>query len=240
MAGHRVVVVDDDRAVRELLAHYLKPPAYELHAFARATDALERLPAIEPALIVSDIMMPDMDGREFFRRVRSEPALLVVPFIFLTAVRAPAQVAELRAAGAEDYLVKPFPMTRLVERIRALLEPEGDTPLEAAPGPGGAGAGRYDVRLPRGRFSTVGCEGRSLQVLSEVQPGPNFTVVTVVAQAGRGVCRVATTWRNPLRRAADFELAARQLDFEHERTIASLPGLLAEGRPRREVWRKGP
>ena len=240
MAGHRVVVVDDDRAVRELLAHYLKPPAYELYAFARATDALARLAEIEPALIVSDIMMPDMDGREFFRRVRSEPALLVVPFIFLTAVRAPAQVAELRAAGAEDYLVKPFPMTRLVERIRSLLGPEGDTPLEAAPGPGGAGAGRYDVRLPRGRFSTVGCEGRSLQVLSEVQPGPNFTVVTVVAQAGRGVCRVATTWRNPLRRAADFELAARQLDFEHERTIASLPGLLAEGRPRREVWRKGP
>lgn len=238
MRGHRVVVVDDDRAVRDLFAHYLKPPRFELHAFARAGAALASLPALEPDLIVSDIMMPDMDGRELFRRVRADPALLVVPFIFLTAVRSAALVAELRAEGAEDYLVKPFPMARLVEKICALLEPErGDPslPLLAAAA-GGPGPKSYDVRLPRGRFSTVECEGRRLQVLTEVLPGPRFTVVTVVAHAGRGICRVATTWGNPLRRAADFALAARQLDGEHERTIRSLPELLAEGAPRREVW----
>jgi DNA-binding response OmpR family regulator len=243
VAAHRIVVVDDDRAVRDLAGRYLKPPLFDLYAFAQAGEALARLPAIEPALIVSDIMMPDMDGREFFRRVRADPAMLVVPFIFLTAVRSAHQIAELRAAGAEDYLVKPFPMVQLVEKIRSLLGPDHDEGLldgaSAAAARPEPGAGRYDVRLPRGRFSTVSFEGRSLQVLTEVQAGPSFTVVTVVAQAGRGVCRIATTWRNPLRRAADFALAARQLDCEHERTIRSLPELLAEGSPRRQVWSAG-
>lgn len=240
MAPRRVVVVDDDRGVRDLIAHHLGPPRFELHTFARASEALARLPEIEPDLIVSDIMMPDMDGRDFFRRVRADPALLVVPFIFLTAVRSAKEIAALRAAGADDYLVKPFPMGQLVEKIRSRLgpdpaeQPQGEAP--DAPAAPAVGASRYDLRLPRGRFSSLGVEGRRVQVLTEVQPGPSYTVVTVVAQDGRGVCRIETTWRNPLRRAADFALAGRQLDFEHERTLRALPDLIAEGSPRREVW----
>jgi len=244
MAPRRVVVVDDDRGVRDLIAHHLVPPRYELHAFARASEALARLSEIEPDLILSDIMMPDMDGRDFFRRVRSDPALLVVPFIFLTAVRSASQIAELRAAGADDYLVKPFPMGQLVDKIRSRLGPDSDEQLQGeapeAPAPPALGGSRYDLRLPRGRFSSLGVDGRRVQVLTEVQPGPSYTVVTVVAQEGRGVCRIETTWRSPLRRAADFALAARQLDFEHERTLRSLPDLIAEGSPRREVWSPDP
>lgn len=240
MAPRRVLVVDDDQAVRDLIAHVLGPPRFEVHAFARASEALARLPEIGPELIVSDIMMPDMDGRDFFYRVRSDPAALVVPFIFLTAVRSAQQSAALRAAGADDYLVKPFPVAELVAKVRSHLGPDPEEPAqfeapqaEALPGPG---ASRNDLRLPRGRFSSVTVAGRRLQVLTEVQPGPSYTVVTVVAQDGLGVCRVETTWRNPLRRKADFTLAARQLDFEHERTLRSLADLMAEGLPRQDVW----
>lgn len=244
MGARRVVVVDDDRSVRDLIARYLTPPSFELYCFARASEALARLPEIEPDLIVSDIMMPDMDGRDFFRRLRADPALLVVPFIFLTGVRSPKEIAELRAAGADDYLVKPFPMGRLVEKIRSRLGLEPDEPLQGeAAGPPAApvpGASRYDLRLPRGRFSIVGVGGRRVQVLTEVQPGPSYTVVTVVAQEGRGVCRIETTWRNPLLREADFTLAERQLNLEHERTLRSLPDLLAEGPPLREFWSPDP
>ncbi len=244
MAARRVVVVDDDRSVRELIAQYLTPPRFELHCFARASEALARLPEIEPDLIVSDIMMPDMDGRDFFRRVRADPALLVVPFIFLTAVRSTKEIAELRAAGADDYIVKPFPMGQLVEKIRSRLGPDAEERMpRAASGPSASpipGASRDDLRLPRGRFSSVAIEGRRVQVLTEVQPGPSYTVVTVVAQDGRGLCRIETTWRNPLLREADFDLAVRQLNFEHERTLRSLPELIVEEAPLREFWSPEP
>jgi CheY-like chemotaxis protein len=244
VAGRRVVVVDDDRAVRTLIAHHLKPPHFELHAFARASEALARLPEIAPDLIVSDIMMPDMDGRDFFRQVRQLAAEPAVPFIFLTAIRSAQQAAALREAGADDYLVKPLPISHLVEKIRNRLGPEPEPEGRAEPGstlpplpePPAAHQGPKDLRLPRGRFSSVDIAGRRVQVLTEVQPGARYTVVTVVAGDGRGVCRIETTWRNPLRRAADFVLAARQLDFEHERTIRSLHDLVSEGTPRREVW----
>ncbi len=242
MALRRVMLVDDDRAVRDLVAYHLRPPRYELHAFAGAKEALARIPELKPDIIVSDILMPDMDGRDFFHRVRADDSAKSIPFIFLTAVRSAADSAMLREDGADDYLVKPFPVARLVDRIRARLG--GDPDDEAAPEPPHALQktlpllNRRDLRLPKGRFSSVDFGGDRVQVLTEVQPGPQFTMVTVVTRRGRGVCRIETMWRNPLRRAEDFRLAARQLDFEHERTLQSLAGLVSEGSPRREIWRR--
>jgi CheY-like chemotaxis protein len=240
VAARRVMLVDDDRAVRDLISHHLRLPRFELHAFAGATEALARIPELKPDIIVSDILMPDMDGRDFFRRVRADGAAKSIPFIFLTAVHSPTESAALREDGAEDYLVKPFPVARLVEKIQARLGPGGDDDLAPAvpqhallPLPN-----RRDLRLQRGRFSSVDVGGERVQVLTEVQPGPRFAMVTVVTRKGRGVCRIETVWRNPLRRAEDFRLAARQLDFEHERTLQSLAGLVSEGRPRAAVWRR--
>ncbi len=240
MVTRRVVVVDDDRAVRDLIGYHLRPPRYELHAFAQASEALVRLPEVKPDLIVSDILMPDMDGREFFRRVRAAEPTRSIPFIFLTAVRSGAESTALLEAGAGDYLVKPFPVARLLEKIQERLGPESDEPtLRAhAAEPAFPGSSSRNLRLPRGRFSSVDVEGERVQVLTEMQPGPHFTMVTVVTRKGRGVCRIETAWRNPLRRAEDFALAGRQLDFEHERTLHSLSGLMSEGRPRGNVWRR--
>lgn len=240
MVPRRVMLVDDDRSVRDLISHHLRPPRYELHAFAGANEALARIPELKPDIIVSDILMPEMDGRDFFRRVRADESARSIPFIFLTAVRSAEESALLREDGVDDYLVKPFPVARLVERIRARLGGDGDDDqvLAALPPPHESfPANRHDLRLPRGRFSSVALGGERVQVLTEVQPGPQFAMVTVVTRQGRGVCRIETVWRNPLRRAEDFRLAARQLDFEHERTLHSLEGLVSEGNPRGEIWR---
>lgn len=244
MVPRRVLLVDDDRAVRDLIGHYLRPPRFELHAFAAASEALARIPELKPDIIVSDILMPDMDGRDFLRHVRADAAAKSIPFIFLTAVRSSAESAALREDGADDYLVKPFPVAQLVDKIRARLGGDDEVEEDLAPArPSPVGRAlpipkSRDLRWPKGRFSSVDFAGERVQVLTELQPGPQFSMVTVVTRRGRGVCRIETVWRNPLRRAEDFYLAARQLDFEHERTLESLAGLVAEGNPRGQIWRR--
>ncbi len=117
----RIVVVDDDAKVRQLIEYRLRPPEFEFFGFSDGRDALMKLHDIGPDLIVSDIMMPDMDGRLFFQVVKRSPVLKHVPFIFVSAVRASAQVMAVLDAGADAFFVKPFPISQLVARIRGDL-----------------------------------------------------------------------------------------------------------------------
>jgi CheY-like chemotaxis protein len=120
----RIVVVDDDPKVRELIEWTLRPPEFEVLAFGDARDALARLPAMDPHLIICDMIMPDMDGRMFLKLVKRSDRLRDVPFLFLTAVRVGAEVQAAFDAGAAAFLVKPFPVARLVRTIRDVLEGE--------------------------------------------------------------------------------------------------------------------
>jgi CheY-like chemotaxis protein len=121
VAPRRIVVVDDDAKVRQLIEYRLRPPEFEFFGFSDGREALEKLPDIRPHLIVSDIMMPDMDGRLFFQAVKGSPTLRDVPFLFVSAVRADADVMAALDAGADAFLVKPFPVSQLVARIRTTL-----------------------------------------------------------------------------------------------------------------------
>ncbi len=118
----RILVVDDDVRVHELIRWVLRAPRYEVHAFSDPQRAIVRVLDIKPELIICDMMMPSMDGQVFLRLVKQVPDLSNVPFLFLTAVRLGSEVDAALKGGADAYLVKPFPLAKLVETVEAVLK----------------------------------------------------------------------------------------------------------------------
>ena len=118
----RMVVVDDDSKVRVLLERAFRAPEFETHAFPTGAAALRRVAEIRPDCVVSDILMPDMDGENLLRAVRAVPGLERVPFIAVSAVRSEARIRAVLAAGADAFLLKPFPLRDLIDKVRALVE----------------------------------------------------------------------------------------------------------------------
>jgi two-component system response regulator MprA len=116
----RVLVVDDERAVRDSLRRALELEGYDVELAADGEEALERLAQNgEPDAVVLDILMPRMDGLEVCRRLRREGHRL--PVLMLTARdEVENRVAGLDA-GADDYVTKPFALEELLARLRALL-----------------------------------------------------------------------------------------------------------------------
>jgi CheY-like chemotaxis protein len=117
-----MVVVDDDSKVRLLLERAFRAPEFETHAFATGAAALRSVAEIRPDCVVSDILMPDMDGENLLRAVRAVPGLERVPFIAVSAVRSEARIRAVLAAGADAFLLKPFPLRDLIEKVRGLVE----------------------------------------------------------------------------------------------------------------------
>lgn len=118
-APARVLVVDDDRAVRESLRRSLAFNGYDVHLAADGAEALAGIGAIAPDVVVMDVMMPKLDGLEATRALRA--AGNDVPVIVLTARDAVGDRVEGLDAGADDYLTKPFALEELLARLRALL-----------------------------------------------------------------------------------------------------------------------
>jgi two-component system response regulator MprA len=123
----RVLVVDDDRAVREALRRVLSLAGYEVQSAEGGAEAIEQVVREVPDAVVLDVGMPDVDGLQVCERLRMLGNR--VPILMLTArVEISDRVAGLDA-GADDYLIKPFDVEELKARLRALLRrtgPEGD------------------------------------------------------------------------------------------------------------------
>ena len=116
----RVLVVDDERAVRDSLRRALELEGYEVELAADGAEALYRLESNgQPDAVILDVLMPGVDGLEVSRRLRSKGN--TVPILMLTArTEVESRVAGLDA-GADDYLAKPFALEELLARLRALL-----------------------------------------------------------------------------------------------------------------------
>jgi two-component system response regulator MprA len=123
MAAMKLLVVDDDRALREVLRRALQLGGYEIALAEGGADALAQTAAAQPDAIVLDIGLPDLDGLEVCRLLRAEGNR--VPVLMLTARDAVADRIEGLDAGADDYLVKPFDIDELKARLRALLRRAG-------------------------------------------------------------------------------------------------------------------
>ncbi len=121
----RILVVEDDPDVRNLIVRALSLD-YDVTAAESGTRALELLtqpPA--PALIISDIMMPGMDGLTMAKRVKESPNLAHVAIIFLTAKTTPKDTIAGINAGARLYMTKPFRVPELLDKVKKLLSPSG-------------------------------------------------------------------------------------------------------------------
>jgi len=129
MTQTKIIVIDDDTAVTDLLSVLLKSHGYEVRATNNSTDGLSLIREEEFDLVILDLMMPEMDGWEICKEVRS---FSQVPIIVLSALNDPSMVASVLDAGADDYLTKPTPSRILVAHINRLTRRNGTTSLSAA------------------------------------------------------------------------------------------------------------
>jgi DNA-binding response OmpR family regulator len=117
----RVLVVEDDPDIAQLVAHYLEKAGFSTELLANGRDALSAIVARPPDVLVLDLMLPQVDGLEICRMVRSNTATAAIPIIMLTARAEESDRIVGLEIGADDYLAKPFSPNELVARVRALV-----------------------------------------------------------------------------------------------------------------------
>ncbi len=115
----RVLVVDDEPNLTELLAMALRYEGWEVKAAASGTEAVRTAREFQPDAVVLDMMLPDFDGLEVLRRMRADNS--AVPVLFLTAKDAVEDRVAGLTAGGDDYVTKPFSLEEVVARLRALM-----------------------------------------------------------------------------------------------------------------------
>ena len=113
--------VDDDNTIREIEVYTLEQTGFTARGFADGVSMLEALKSEIPELIILDIMMPELDGIEVLKRLRSEPKYKDIPVIMATAKGTEMDKIGGLNSGADDYLVKPFGVMEMVARVKAVL-----------------------------------------------------------------------------------------------------------------------
>src|SRR5437667_2019119 len=123
MAGmaSRILIVEDDPDIAELVVRYLDKAGFTTERAASGRDALTSISVRPPDLLVLDLMLPHVDGLEVCRTVRGNEATAAIPIIMLTARAEESERIAGLEIGADDYLAKPFSPNELVARVRALL-----------------------------------------------------------------------------------------------------------------------
>ncbi len=117
-----ILVVDDEEDMLRTIAYNLERAGHEVTCASSGAAALERLAEHTPDLIISDVMMPGMDGLAFCAAVRTRSASALTPFLFVTAKGQPADKYAGLRAGADDYVTKPFDLADLLARVNGRLE----------------------------------------------------------------------------------------------------------------------
>jgi diguanylate cyclase (GGDEF)-like protein len=118
---HRILVVDDDAATAELLRTWLRDHPYDVLEASNGEDGLRVVAAERPDLVLLDLRMPGVDGISVARHIKDDPATRSTPVILLTACRDTETKIEAFAAGADDYVTKPFEFQEMVARIGSML-----------------------------------------------------------------------------------------------------------------------
>ena len=116
-----VLVIDDEESIIDLIKLGLKYEGFEVEAASEGEEGISAAQRTNPLFIILDWMLPDMDGLEVCRRLRTNPATQDIPILLLTAKGAVDNRVEGLNTGADDYLSKPFSFDELVARMRAIL-----------------------------------------------------------------------------------------------------------------------
>lgn len=180
-----VLLIEDDVDLRRLVAEALSSVGHHVESAATAMDGLRALPAGGFDLVVLDLGLPDLDGRDLLKMIR---AVSAVPVIVTTARGADDVVVSTLDAGADDYLVKPFSIEQLQARVRAVLRR-----LDAAPRGTAIEVGGLVIE-PAAREASL--DGRSLELTPK-----EFDLLRMLAERhGEVVTKremLAEVWRQP-------------------------------------------
>ncbi len=174
MEKTKILIVDDDKNICELLRLYLEKEGYETALAYDGEQALERFSSEKPSLILLDVMMPKMDGWEVCRRIRASSQ---VPVIMLTAKGETFDKVLGLELGADDYIVKPFDTKEVVARIKAVLrryvagsEKEEDLPKQISYDKLSVDLTRYELKVDG---KVVDAPPKELELLYYLASHPN-------------------------------------------------------------------
>jgi two-component system alkaline phosphatase synthesis response regulator PhoP len=182
----RILVVDDDREIVRMVRTYLEQAGFQVFTAYAGSTAMHSIRHDQPDLVVLDVMLPDQDGWQITRLVRSDPHLAALPIILLTArIEDTDKIVGLEL-GADDYITKPFNPREVVARVRSLLRRSQLSQGVAANRVIQAGdllldPGRHELLLKGAPVTLTQTEFKLLQMLME-NPGYAFTRIDLVEQ----------------------------------------------------------
>lgn len=122
MSAKRVLVVDDHEQIRESISEILELQGYEVQTAINGKDAIEQVSGFQPDLIVTDILMPDMDGYELMMKKWTDQQIYEVPIIVVSAMVSKYDIAAGKALGAKKYITKPFKAQVLIEAVAEFVK----------------------------------------------------------------------------------------------------------------------
>ena len=117
----KILIAEDERDIRDLIAFTLRFAGYEVAAAANGEEAVQLAPRENPDLILMDVRMPRMTGYEACRILKANPDLKDIPIVFLSAKGQESEIQTGMEVGAEEYLLKPFAPDQLTDRVKAIL-----------------------------------------------------------------------------------------------------------------------
>ncbi len=117
----KILIVDDDKDLLDVLQRILEKQDFTVRTLSDGNQAVNVALAFQPALIILDIMLPDVEGTKLLEKIKSQPSLSQVPVIFFTGKNKSTDIAEGLDSGADDYIVKPLDIIALPARVRAVL-----------------------------------------------------------------------------------------------------------------------
>lgn len=177
MPKSKILVVEDDRALSEILIYNLEKAGFDVFKAMDGRDGLNQAQLRLPDLILLDVMLPVMDGMEVCRRLRAQSETATATIIMLTAKSEESDQLVGFSVGADDYVTKPFSVRVLLERIKALLRRKSRTIEEDAETVARLGIAldrrRYRVTVDAGLVDLTKTEFRLLDTLIR-QPGRAF------------------------------------------------------------------
>ena len=116
-----IVLIEDDEGITRLIKFKLEKEGYDVKSFLNGEKVIEYLVRSKPALIISDVMMPVIDGLTLLKEIKADPRVSNIPVIMLSTHSHESAVLECLRAWAADYVTKPFSTTELILRIEKTL-----------------------------------------------------------------------------------------------------------------------
>lgn len=224
----RILIVDDDLKLRELIAEYLKEYGFEIFFHEDGNGVLEKISDVQPELVLLDVMLPAKDGIEILREIRGE---LAIPVIMLTAKGDDTDRIVGLELGADDYISKPFNPRELLARIKAVLRrygTENEFHVRSASGhkitAGGLLLDPLSMKLEY-KKKNVELSKTEFRILEALMSNPN----TVLSR---------DTIMN-IARGKDFIAFDRSIDVHISRLRAKIGNLCGESNRIKTVWGTG-